>query len=47
MRELGKRRYAVKGTPTDCVIMGVRFLLKDKRRPVLSASIAARTSPTT
>ena len=39
MRELGKRRYAVKGTPTDCVIMGVRFLLKDKRR--------GRTSPTT
>jgi 5'-nucleotidase len=30
MRELGKRHYGVKGTPTDCVIMGVRFLLKDK-----------------
>jgi 5'-nucleotidase len=30
MRELARRRYAVKGTPTDCVIMGVRFLLKDK-----------------
>ena len=30
MRELGKQRYAVKGTPTDCVIMGVRFLLKDR-----------------
>lgn len=29
MRELAKRRYAVKGTPTDCVIMGVRYLLKD------------------
>jgi 5'/3'-nucleotidase len=29
MRELGKRRYAVKGTPTDCVIMGVRYLLAD------------------
>jgi 5'-nucleotidase len=29
MREIGKRRYAVKGTPTDCVIMGVRYLLKD------------------
>jgi 5'-nucleotidase len=28
MRELSKRHYAVKGTPTDCVIMGVRFLLK-------------------
>jgi 5'-nucleotidase len=27
MRELGKRHYAVKGTPTDCVIMGVRSLL--------------------
>lgn len=30
MRALSKRRYAVKGTPTDCVIMGVRFLLRDK-----------------
>lgn len=30
MRELGKHRYAVKGTPTDCVIMGVRYLLADR-----------------
>src|SRR5512143_2307306 len=30
MRELDERRYAVKGTPTDCVIMGVRFLLRDE-----------------
>ena len=30
MRSVGKRRYAVKGTPTDCVIMGVRFLLRDE-----------------
>lgn len=30
MRELGKRRYAVKGTPTDCIIMGVRYLLRDE-----------------
>ena len=30
MRELDKRHYAVKGTPTDCVIMGVRFLLRDQ-----------------
>ncbi|MFD0987504.1 5'/3'-nucleotidase SurE [Methyloligella solikamskensis] len=29
MRELGKQRYAVKGTPTDCVIMAVRSLLLD------------------
>jgi 5'-nucleotidase len=30
MRDLGKRHFAVKGTPTDCVIMGVRFLLRDQ-----------------
>src|SRR6187431_2857174 len=30
MRELDKRHYAVKGTPTDCVIMGVRFLLRQQ-----------------
>jgi 5'-nucleotidase len=29
MRELAKRHYAIKGTPTDCVIMGVRYLLAD------------------
>ena len=33
MRELDKRRYAVKGTPTDCVIMGVRFLLRRGAEP--------------
>lgn len=27
LRELGPRRFAVKGTPTDCVIMGVRHVL--------------------
>ncbi len=26
MREIGKRRHAVKGTPTDCAIMGACFL---------------------
>jgi 5'-nucleotidase len=30
MRELDEHRYAVKGTPTDCVIMGVRFLLRER-----------------
>ncbi|MBV8751964.1 MAG: 5'/3'-nucleotidase SurE [Hyphomicrobiales bacterium] len=29
LRELGARRFAVKGTPTDCVIMGVRHILED------------------
>ncbi|MDX2259684.1 MAG: 5'/3'-nucleotidase SurE [Hyphomicrobiaceae bacterium] len=28
-REVSERRFAVRGTPTDCVIMGVRHLLID------------------
>jgi 5'-nucleotidase len=32
MRELGKGYYAVKGTPTDCVIMGYAFCCA-KNRP--------------
>ncbi|NJL09106.1 MAG: 5'/3'-nucleotidase SurE [Methylacidiphilales bacterium] len=27
LREVGPRHYAVKGTPTDCVIMGLRHLM--------------------
>jgi 5'-nucleotidase len=30
MRELSPKIHAVTGTPTDCVIMGVRHLLKDQ-----------------
>ncbi|OAI24594.1 5'/3'-nucleotidase SurE [Methylosinus sp. R-45379] len=30
LREISSRHFAVKGTPTDCVIMGVRKLLADK-----------------
>jgi 5'-nucleotidase len=30
LRHIGGQRYAVKGTPTDCVIMGARHLMKDK-----------------
>lgn len=29
MRTLAERIYAVRGTPTDCVIMGVKHILKD------------------
>jgi 5'-nucleotidase len=31
LREVEERRFAVKGTPTDCVIMAVRHLLADKK----------------
>ena len=30
LREIGERHFAVKGTPTDCVIMGARHILKDR-----------------
>ena len=36
LREVGERHFAVKGTPTDCVIMGARYLMKDKPDLVLS-----------
>ena len=33
LREVGERHFAVKGTPTDCVIMGARHIMKDSARP--------------
>jgi 5'-nucleotidase len=30
LRQVEERRFAVRGTPTDCVIMGARYVLKDK-----------------
>jgi 5'-nucleotidase len=36
LREVGERRFAVKGTPTDCVIMGARHIMTDKPDLVLS-----------
>jgi len=30
LRQVGERRFAVKGTPTDCVIMAVRHMLVDE-----------------
>jgi 5'-nucleotidase len=36
LREVGARHYAVKGTPTDCVIMGARHIMKELPDLVLS-----------
>jgi 5'-nucleotidase len=36
LREIGNRRFAVKGTPTDCVIMAARHLMAEKPDLVLS-----------
>ncbi len=36
LREIGEQRFAVKGTPTDCVIMGARHILKQRPDLLLS-----------
>jgi 5'-nucleotidase len=38
-REIGERAYAVRGTPADCVIMGVRRVLKDKRPDLILSGV--------
>ena len=39
MRELDPRTFAVAGTPTDCVIMAVRHLLKDERPALILSGV--------
>lgn len=39
LRKAGDQRYAVKGTPTDCVIMGVRHVLGDKRPDLVLSGV--------
>lgn len=39
LREIGERRFAVRGTPSDCVIMGVRHVLKDKRPDLILSGV--------
>ena len=39
LREISPRHYAVKGTPTDCVIMGVRMIMADKRPDLVLSGV--------
>lgn len=39
LRKLGERRFAVKGTPTDCVIMGARHLLVEQKVDVVLSGV--------
>jgi 5'-nucleotidase len=39
LRQLGDRRYAIKGTPTDCVIMAVRNIMADKRADLVLSGV--------
>jgi len=39
LREISPRHYAVKGTPTDCVIMGVRMIMADNRPDLVLSGV--------
>ena len=39
LREVGERHFAVKGTPTDCIIMGARHILKDRPPDLVLAGV--------
>ena len=39
LRQISERRFAVKGTPTDCVIMGTRHVLSDKRPDLVLSGV--------
>jgi 5'-nucleotidase len=39
LREIEEKRFAVKGTPTDCIIMGVRHILDDKRPDLVLSGV--------
>ena len=39
LREVSPRHFAVKGTPTDCVIMGVRSVMHDKKPDLVLSGV--------
>jgi 5'-nucleotidase len=39
LRRLDDQRFAVRGTPTDCVIMAVRHVMKDKRPDLVLSGV--------
>ena len=39
LREISPRHYAVKGTPTDCVIMGVRMIMADRKPDLVLSGV--------
>jgi 5'-nucleotidase len=39
LREISDRHFAVKGTPTDCVIMGTRHLMRDLRPDLVLSGV--------
>lgn len=41
LRKISEKRYAVKGTPTDCIIMGVKHILAEQKVDLVLSGINA------
>jgi 5'-nucleotidase len=41
VRQLGRRRFAVDGTPTDCVLLAIKTILRDRRPDLVFSGINA------
>jgi 5'-nucleotidase len=39
LREVAKKHYAVKGTPTDCVIMGVQYIMQNAKPDLILSGV--------
>ena len=39
IRELGPKKFSVRGSPTDCVVLGVNHLCKDRRPTVILSGV--------
>lgn len=39
LREISSKRYAVKGTPTDCVMMAIKHIMKDKKPDLVLSGV--------
>lgn len=39
LREISPRHFAVKGTPTDCVIMGIKHILREKQPDLVLSGV--------
>lgn len=39
LREISPRHFAVRGTPTDCVLMGVKHVIKDKKPDLILSGV--------
>jgi 5'/3'-nucleotidase len=41
IRQISKRRFAVDGTPTDCALLAIKFIMKDQRPTLVLSGINA------